>query len=778
MQVSHGNGRRRPAAHRWLALAAGLVPLAAVQAAGDATPGLFGFTTPEAATQRALEQRFDGALNPADLRGWMQKLSSAPNQVGSPHDKANAEYVRDLFRQWGWQAQIEVFEVLYPTLKQHSLELVAPSHFTASLTEPPVAGDATSNSPGIMPPYNVYGADGDVTGELVYANYGMPKDYQDLARRGIDVKGKIVITRYGGGWRGLKPKLAQEHGAIGCIIYSDPREDGYAQGDVYPKGGWRPPEGVQRGSVLDITLYSGDPLTPGVGATHDAKRLAIADAKTILKIPVMPISYADAQPLLAALGGPVAPPRWRGALPITYHVGPGPAQVHLAISSDWSLKPLYDVIAKIPGRESRNEWVVRGNHRDGWVFGAWDPLSGHVAMLAEAQAIGALVKSGWRPQRTLVYASWDGEEPGLLGSTEWAETHAAELATKAVLYLNSDTNARGFLSVGGSHALQHLVNEVASAVKDPETGVSTQARLRARMLAEGYERGSSEDEDADEARREARLAAAGGDLPIRALGSGSDYTPFLQHLGLTALNIEYHGEDDQGGVYHSAYDSFDHYVRFGDPSFAYGVAEAETVGHVVLRVADADVLPLEFASFADTIGAYAEELRHAVDERRKKSAELAKLLEQNDFGLSTDPTRPVAPPVREAPVPALDFAPLDGVVTRLKASARAYDAAYAQLLAGTVKLDATQRARLNALLQGMEQRLTDPKGLPGREWYRHFLYAPGMLTGYGVKTLPGVREAIDGNRWDEAAAYIPITAAVLARYCDAIDSATALLKGG
>jgi N-acetylated-alpha-linked acidic dipeptidase len=777
MQVFHGN-RRRPAAHRWLALAAGLVPLAAVQAAGDATPGLFGFTAPEAATQRALEQRFDGALNPADLRGWMQQLSSAPNQVGSPHDKANAEYVRDLFRQWGWQAQIEVFEVLYPTLKQHSLELVAPSHFTASLTEPPVAGDATSGVAGIMPPYNVYGADGDVTGELVYANYGMPKDYQDLARRGIDVKGKIVITRYGGGWRGLKPKLAQEHGAIGCLIYSDPREDGYAQGDVYPKGGWRPPDGVQRGSVLDITLYSGDPLTPGVGATHDAKRLAIADAKTILKIPVMPISYADAQPLLAALGGPVAPARWRGALPITYHIGPGPAQVHLAISSDWSLKPLYDVIAKIPGRESPNEWVVRGNHRDGWVFGAWDPLSGHVAMLAEAQAIGALVKSGWRPQRTLVYASWDGEEPGLLGSTEWAETHAAELATKAVLYLNSDTNARGFLSVGGSHALQHLVNEVASAVKDPETGVSTQARLRARMLSEGYERGSSEDEDADEARRETRLAAAGGDLPIRALGSGSDYTPFLQHLGLTALNIEYHGEDDQGGVYHSAYDSFDHYVRFGDPSFAYGVAEAETVGHVVLRVADADVLPLEFASFADTIGAYTEELRHAVDERRKKSAELARLLEQNDFGLATDPTRPVAPPAREAPVPPLDFAPLDSVVTRLKASARAYDAAYAQLLAGTVKLDAAQRAKVNALLQGMEQRLTDPKGLPGREWYRHFLYAPGMLTGYGVKTLPGVREAIDGNRWDEAAAYIPITAAVLARYCDAIDQATALLKGG
>ncbi|HXY97162.1 MAG TPA: transferrin receptor-like dimerization domain-containing protein [Steroidobacteraceae bacterium] len=758
-----------------LLLASTIIPLAAAGAAGEASPALFGFTVQEGAAQRSLEQRFDAELKPAELREWLKNLASAPNQVGSPHDKANAEFVRDLFRQWGWQAQIEEFEVLYPTLKAHSLELVAPTHFTASLTEPPVPGDATSGVAGIMPPYNVYGADGDVTGDLVYLNYGMAKDYQELARRGIDVKGKIVIARYGSGWRGLKPKLAQEHGAIGCIIYSDPHEDGYAQGDVYPQGGWRPPEGVQRGSVLDITQYSGDPLTPGVGATKDAKRLALADAKTILKIPVLPISYADAQPLLAALAGPVAPSRWRGSLPITYHMGPGPAKVHLVIRSDWGLKPLYDVIAKIPGRESPEAWVVRGNHRDGWVFGAWDPLSGQVAMLAEAKAIGALVKSGWRPKRTLVYASWDGEEPGLLGSTEWAETHAAELRRGAVLYLNSDTNTRGFLDAGGSHSLQHLVNEVAAGVRDPETGVSTQARLRARILAQGYGRESDDEENAEAHARETRLAQAGGDLPIHALGSGSDYTPFLQHLGLTALSIEYHGEDDQAGVYHSSYDSFDHYVRFGDPTFAYGVAEAETAGHVVLRMADAEVLPLEFASFADTIAAYTEELRKMTDEKRKKAAELARLLDENAFGLAADPTRAVAPPAREPLVPPLDFAPLDNAAARLKASAHAYDEAYAQLLAGTLKVDAAHRARLNALLQGMEQRLTDARGLPGREWYRHFIYAPGLLTGYGVKTLPGVREAIDANRWDEAAAYIPITAAVLMHYCDALDEATALL---
>jgi N-acetylated-alpha-linked acidic dipeptidase len=782
MHATRRTTSRRPTprvTHPSILLLAALIPLASVSAAAEDASPLFGFTAQQAAVQRSLEQRFDAQLDPAELRAWMKNLASAPNQVGSPHDKANAEFVRDLFRQWGWQAQIEVFDVLYPTLKEHTLELLAPTRFTASLTEPPVAGDATSSAAGIMPPYNVYGADGDVTGELVYLNYGMAKDYVELARRGVDVRGKIVIARYGSGWRGLKPKLAQEHGAIGCIIYSDPHEDGYAQGDAYPRGGWRPPDGVQRGSVLDVTLYSGDPLTPGVGATHDAKRLALADARTILKIPVLPISYADAQPLLAALAGPVAPPKWRGALPITYHLGPGPAKVHLAIRSDWSLKPLYDVIAKIPGRESPDAWVVRGNHRDGWVFGAWDPLSGQVAMLAEAKAIGALVKSGWRPKRTLIYASWDGEEPGLLGSTEWSETHAAELTRNAVLYLNSDTNARGFLAAGGSHSLQHLVNEVASGVKDPETGASAQARLRARTLAEAYARGEpADEEDTEQVRREARLATAGGDLALRALGSGSDYTPFLQHLGVTALNIEYHGEDDQSGVYHSSYDSFDHYVRFGDPTFAYGIAEAETAGHLVLRMAETQVLPLQFTGFADTIGSYAEELRRITEERRRKSAELARLLDQNAFGLAADPTRVVGPPAREAPVPQLDFAPLDNAVARLKASARAYDESYARLLAGSLKLDAVRRARLNALLQGMEQKLTDARGLPGREWYRHFIYAPGVLTGYGVKTLPGVREAIEANRWEEAAAYIPITAAVLTRYCDALEQATAVLTGG
>ena len=747
-------------------------PSAGAPGAGSHGP-LFGFTAEESGTQESVEQRFDGDLNPADLRAWMKNLSSEANQVGSPHDKANAEFVRDQLKEWGWDAQIEVFYPLYPTLKAHTLELVAPTKFVAALKEPPVAGDATSSRTDGMGPYNVYGADGDVTGDLVYVNYGMPDDYKDLARRGVDVKGKIAITRYGGGWRGLKPKLAQEHGAIACIIYSDPQGDGYAQGDVYPKGGWRPADGVQRGSVADMPVYSGDPLTPGVGATKNAKRLPISEAKTLMKIPVIPISYGDAQPLLAALAGPVAPKAWRGALPITYHIGPGPAKVHLAISSNWGQKPLYDVIARIPGSQKPDEWIVRGNHRDGWVFGAWDPLSGHVDMMAEAKAIGALLKTGWRPKRTLVYASWDGEEPGLLGSTEWAETHAEELQHKAVLYLNSDTNSRGFLEVGGSHSLQHLINDVAAGVKDPETGVMSQARLRAKILVDGYERGASEKD-----KKDAKLAAAGGDLVIEALGSGSDFTPFLQHLGITSLSIEYGGESDQAGVYHSNYDSFDHYVRFGDPGFVYGIAEAETVGHVILRVADADVLPLQFAGFAEAVDGYVGELHELTDQKRKAAEELGKLLDRNAFALASDPTRPVLAPERDPEVPYLDLAPLDNVAARLKKSAKAYDALYANLEAGTPKLTPAQSRELDELLRGMEGTLLYAQGLPGRDWYKHLIYAPGLYTGYGAKTLPGVREAIEQNHWDEANQYAVLTAAALTAYCDRLDRAAALLGRG
>jgi N-acetylated-alpha-linked acidic dipeptidase len=732
---------------------------------------MLGFAPDNAGAQQSLEQRFDAQLDPADQRRWMKQMASEPNQVGSPHDKANAEFMLKKFREWGWDAHIETFSVLYPTPKKVALELLGPHPFTAALHEPPIPGDATSGLPGALPPYNVYGGDGDVTAELVYVNQGMPDDYKELARRGIDVRGKIVITRYGGGWRGLKPKLAQQHGAIGCLIYSDPHDDGYAQGDAYPDGGWRPAEGVQRGSVADMQQYPGDPLTPGIGSTPGARRLAIKDAKTLLKIPVLPISYADATPLLRSLTGPVAPANWRGSLPLTYHVGPSTAKVHMTVLSDWSRKPVYDVIAMIKGKTAPDQWVVRGNHHDGWVFGAWDPLAGNVAMLAEAKAIGALVKQGWRPQRTLVYASWDGEEPGLLGSTEWAETHAKELQAKAVLYVNSDTNGRGFLGVGGSHSLQHLVNQVANGVADPETHASVGERLRAHLMIEG-----SSPNAKPEAKLAAKLAAKGGDLPIEALGSGSDYSAFLEHLGITTLDLGFGGEDDNAGIYHSRYDSFDHYVRFGDPSFEYGVALSKVAGHIVLRMADANLLPLRFGDFSSTLDRYVGELHKLVDTTRKATAQQHQLLDMHAYALNADPTRPLAAPARDSDVPAIDLAPLDKAAAALKQSAQAFQSAYARRAAAGFKLPSAQQEKINRQMGRMEQALTDAAGLPGRPWFKHFIYAPGMLTGYGVKTVPGVREAIEARRWDEANRYAVITARVLDGYRAKLDQLTAMLN--
>jgi N-acetylated-alpha-linked acidic dipeptidase len=718
--------------------------------------GLLGFRSASAAAELESEKAFDASLDPAELRAWLEQLSSQPNQVGSPHDKANADFMLAKFKEWGWEARIETFYVLYPTPKSETLELVAPVSYKAKLFEPPIAGDRTSGLTGGLPPYNIYCADGDVTADLVYVNFGMPDDYTELARRSIDVKGKIVIARYGSGWRGLKAKLAQEHGAVGCIIYSDPHEDGYFAGDTYPKGGTRPEDGVQRGSVADITQYSGDPLTPGVGATEDAQRLPISEAKTILKIPVLPISYADARPLLAALEGPVAPAGWRGALPFTYHIGPGPAKVHLAIASDWGQKPIYDVIAVMEGTTYPNEWVMRGNHHDGWVFGAWDPLAGNITVMAEAKAIGALAKSGWSPKRTIVYCSWDGEEPGLLGSTEFAETHADEIRRKAVLYVNSDTNGRGLLSAGGSHSYQRLVNEVAAGVPDPETGGSVLERLRAKIKVGGRGMRPGPDE-------ETLLSAAesGGDLPLGALGSGSDYTPFLQHLGISSIDLAYGGEDSEGGIYHSTYDSFDHFIRFGDPRFAYEVALAETAGHIVLRTADADVLPMRFVDLADVAMRYVAEVEKLADTERADGVKLKRMVEEGDFRLAADPEDPYLAPTVPDEVPRLDFRPLREAAARLKRSALAYDSALSRASASDFQLPSGQVAELNSLLQGVEQTLTTRKGLPGRDWYRHMLYAPGLYTGYGAKTLPAVREAIELRHWSDANEYIPLVAEVL-----------------
>ena len=738
-------------------------------AAGDAPPSMVGFSSANASRQAALEQKFDALLSAQRQSDWNKEMASGANNVGTPHDKANADMMLKLFQSWGWDARIETFYVLYPTPKEELLEMTAPTSYRAVLHEPVVVGDSTSSlTADVLPPYNVYGADGDVTAPLVYVNYGMPDDYKELERHGVDVKGKIVIARYGAGWRGLKPKLAWQHGAVGCIIYSDPADDGYVQGDVYPKGAFRPEAGVQRGSVADMPVYPGDPLTPGKGSPSKPGNFDIDDAKTVLKIPVLPVSYADAKPLLAALDGQVVPEGWRGGLPLTYHIGPGPAKVHLKVVNNWQQKPVYDVVAMIKGSEYPDQWIVRGNHHDGWVFGSDDPLTGNVAMLDEAQAIGTLVKQGWKPKRTLVYASWDGEEPGLLGSTEWAETHAGELQKKAVLYFNTDNNSHGFLFAEGSHSLQEMFDEVSRGITDPETHVTVDARKRAFIRVNSFR---NPDEDADQA----TLAATGQDLPLGALGSGSDYTVFIDHLGIASLDAGFFGEGE-GGDYHSLYDSWDHTNRFSDPGFKYGVTLSEVTGHTVLRFADADVLPYSYGAFSDTVSRYVDQMQKLSSGIREKNEQQDKLLGADAFKLAADPAVTYVPPAQAQVVPFLDFSPLQNALVKLKASAAAYDAALEAAQAGGFKLDAGKRAALDRQLQGLEQDLQYDGGLPGRAWFKHMIYAPGLYTGYGAKTMPGVREAIDQQQWDTANKYIGIDAQVLTKFSAELDKATVLLK--
>lgn len=725
---------------------------------------LLGFGRAAARRQRQLEARFDSALRRENLREWMRRMSARPHHVGSPFGRENAEFMAAQFRSWGYQTQIEEFQVLFPTPRTRLLEMTAPERYTARLAEPPVTGDASSGATGEgLPTYNAYSRDGDVTGQLVYVNYGLPQDYDALAQRGIDVRGKIVIARYGGSWRGIKPKVAAERGAIGCIIYSDPRDDGYFQGDVYPRGAYRNEWGAQRGSVADMPLFPGDPLTPGIGATRDARRLTREEAPTITRIPVLPISYGDALPLLRNLGGAVAPEDWRGALPITYHLGPGPATVHLKLEFDWSLVTAYDVIARLEGSERPDQWIVRGNHHDAWVFGADDPISGMVALMEEARAIGQLARSGFRPKRTIIYAAWDAEEPGLLGSTEWVEAHAEELRRHAAIYINSDSNGRGFLFAGGSHTLERFVNEVARDVTDPQRRISVAERLRSLRMA----RGNAEE------RREARDRA---DLRISALGSGSDYTPFLQHLGIASLNIGYGGEDG-GGSYHSNYDSFEHYARFGDPNFDYGIALAQTGGRMVLRFANADVLPFEFTNLSDTIERYIREITRLTDEMREETRARTRLIEERRLEIIADPTETFVMPRADAPVPYLNFAPLQNALVRLQTSARSYDRAMRERETRERELPAAVQRSLDEVLIGTERAMTNDAGLPRRSWFRHQIYAPGFYTGYGVKTLPGVREAVEQRSWPEATAQIVSVAQMIERLAGQIERAAGLMSG-
>lgn len=743
---------------------ASLLPLKSRVTADEAP--LYGYSAESSRTERQWEEKMRAIPDTKNLRAYMERLSARPHNVGSPYDKDNAEWILAKFREFGLDAHIETFSVLFPTPKERLVELVdGGPHFTAKLQEPPVPEDPTSNQTAEqLPTYNAYSIDGDVSAPLVYVNYGVPEDYELLERRGISVKGAIVIARYGRSWRGIKPLVGAEHGAVGCIIYSDPRDDGYSGGATFPQGPWRPKDGVQRGSVQDSTVFMGDPLTPGIGATEDAKRLPLKDAQSLTRIPVLPISYADAQPLLAAIGGPVAPREWRGGLPITYRIGPGPAKVHLKVFSNWYMKPLYDVIAKIPGSTFPDEWIIRGNHHDAWVNGAEDPISGMVTVLEEARSMGELVKQGWKPKRTIVYCAWDGEEPGLLGSTEWVETHVDELKKHAVMYVNSDSNSRGFLELEGSHSLEHFINDVARDVQDPETKLSVWKRAQLRGIANA---GSPE---------ERRDFVERHDIRLDMLGGGSDHAPFINFAGIASLGIGYGGED-HGGIYHSIYDDFYWYTHFSDYDFVYGRALCQTGGTAIMRMADADLLPFQFTDFADDVKMYVHEVEKFATQQREQIQQRNQEIAEGMFEAVADPREIWVTPKKEEIPPHLNFAPLDNAVEDLTRSSAEYQKALDRASAnGGAALASASLQEVNELLIQSERKLTTPEGLPGRFWYKHELYAPGTYTGYEAKAIPAVRENLEQKKWKEAEQAAARVAQVLENESALINTAAAKLS--
>ncbi len=727
-------------------------------------PSFVGYAPRSSQAERDWENKFRDIPDPANLREYMKRMSARPHHVGSPYDKDNAEWILARFKEWGLDAHIETFNVLFPTPKVRLLEMTEPTKFTAKLEEPALAVDPTSNQKAEqLPTYNAYSPDGDVTAPLVFVNYGLPEDYEKLERLGVSVKGAIVIAKYYHSWRGVKPKVAAEHGAIGCLIYSEPHDDGYTVDNVFPAGPMRNPDGVQRGSVMDFASNSpGDPLTPGVGATADAKRLSVKEAKSIASIPVLPISYGDAQPLLAALKGPMAPEEWRGTLAIPYHIGPGAAKVHLKLAFNWDIKPVYDVIAKIPGSEAPDEWIIRGNHHDAWVNGAEDPVSGQAPLLEEARAFGLLLKQGWKPRRTIIYAAWDGEEPMLLGSTEWVEAHADELRQHAAVYINTDGNDRGLLNMGGSHTLEQFINGVAKDVSDPETKMSVWERKRLSDIA---------DASADD-RKEIRQRA---DLRINALGSGTDFTGFLDHLGIATLDMAYEGETEQG-IYHSIYDDFFWYTHFSDNDFVYGRALSQTVGTAVMRLADAEVLPFDFVDFADTVQKYTKDLQKLLKDKQDEIRERNQELDEGVFKATFDPRKPTVAPPREEVPPHLNFAPMENAGEALARSAERYRKALSAKQGSLSEAEASQLAALNTKLIESERTLTNDAGLPRRPWYKHLLYAPGVYSGYGVKTVPGVREGIEQKKYAEAEQEIVRVGKALQDEAALIDSAAQMLE--
>lgn len=699
-----------------------------------------GYTAEETNTERRLEEQFRAVPSPESARSHLRRLTQEPHVAGTREDYDTAIYVRDQMRAYGLAAELKEYQVWLPYPKQPSIvELIAPRRERLRVQEAIVPQDPTSSSRKIIPLFNGYSATGDVTAPLVYVNYGLPEDYEALKKLGVEVRGRIAIARYGNSFRGVKAKVAEQNGAVGLIIYSDPEDDGYVQGDVYPKGPWRPETSAQRGSVEFIFEYPGDPLTPGTPAINGTPRIKQEAATNLPRIPVQPISYGDARRLLEPLRGPLRPKDFQGGLPFAYHVGGTvDVRVHLKTEMDYATRTIWNVIARIDGEAERDRWVVMGNHRDAWVFGAVDPNSGTTAMLEAARGFGQLMKAGWKPRRTIVLCSWDAEEYGLIGSTEWAEEMAAELKEKAVAYLNMDAAVSG-ANFGASSvpSLWKLIRAAARDVRDPKTGKtiyqSWQDRAREARPTPELTDASGTDTQIAEAR-------------IGALGSGSDYTPFLQHLGVPSLDMGFGGDY---GVYHSAYDSFHWMASFGDPTFQYHVAAAQIWGTVALRLANAQGLPFTYTDYATQLRDFLSEVERAATARKLAGASDNKSLRDaiKDFA---DEAGKVESKKQE-------------LVAEIERTRVRGDDSYARAVA--------RLQRINDALMGAERALTDGRGLRGRSWYKHQIYAPGYYTGYAAQPLPDLRQAINDNRADDAR-----EAAV--RITEAITRATEVLKRG
>ncbi|MCC3862165.1 transferrin receptor-like dimerization domain-containing protein [Pseudemcibacter aquimaris] len=737
--------------------------LAASSVAVNAAEVIRGFTPENSEKQYALEAEIDKRINKQNMDDWMKFMTSRPHATGQPFDKEVADFIAGKFTEWGYDTEIKEYQVLMPTPKVRVVELVEPTKWTAKLKEDAVPEDPTSGQEDRLPIYHSFSPDGEVTAEVVFVNQGLREDYEDLERRGIDVKGKIILAKYGGSWRGIKPKMAEEKGAIGTLIYSDPADDGYGQGDVYPKGAHKHPSGAQRGSIMDLPTRPGDPLTPYVGATKDAERIDLDDVEIFVGIPTLPISYEDAQPILEALEGPVAPPRWRGGLPITYHMGPGPAKLHMKLEFNWDIVPAYNVIAKMKGSEFPDQWVIRGNHHDAWVHGAADPVSGMVVEMEEARILSEIAKeTGWQPKRTIVFAAWGAEEQGLIGSVEWVEDQAEELSEKAVAYINTDGNGAGFLGAGGSHTLETFFDQIAHDVKDPIQGMSAAERVQSRNLM------SSNPVTRSRAEKSSHYY-------LSALGSGSDYSGFFQHLGITSMNIGYGGEFG-GGSYHTNYDSYHYYTTFRDPGLHYTHALGSVTGRVATRLANADVLPFQFGNFARTVSEYADEMVSAMEKTRADVLRHNMLVNNGHYKAAANIREAFQEPTLREEVPYINLSPMQNAVKRLQASAEAFDTAYKAMGAAGFNLSKSDVNKLDKLMYQIESKLTRPEGLPRRPWYRHHIYAPGYYTGYGVKTLPGVREGIEEYKWQETQEQMAKLAEVLNAYCDQLDQATAMMQ--